>query len=103
MRQILLTFLCSLIFLASCLPQNLPAVSETSIALEDCALTSPSGNQVDARCGVLLVPEDRANSSGRKIELNIAVIPAINVTLNPIRFLCWLADQVNLQLKHFLR
>lgn len=45
--------------------------------LEDCALTSPSGSQTDARCGTLTVPEDRSNPSGRQIDLNIAVIPAI--------------------------
>ena len=41
-------------------------------------LTSPSGFQVDARCGSLTVPEDRANPGGREIELHVAVIPAIN-------------------------
>ncbi|PWH15816.1 MAG: alpha/beta hydrolase, partial [Anaerolineae bacterium] len=41
------------------------------------ALVSPRGTQTDARCGVLTVPEDRANPGGRQIALNIAVIPAI--------------------------
>jgi pimeloyl-ACP methyl ester carboxylesterase len=82
MRKILILF-CSMIFLASCLPRNLSAVSEASITLEDCALTSPSGNQVDARCGVLLVPEDRTNPGARQIELNIAVIPAIKRSPQP--------------------
>jgi pimeloyl-ACP methyl ester carboxylesterase len=83
MRRIPLTFLCSLIFLASCSPRNLSAASEASITLEDCALTSPSGNQVDARCGVLVVPEDRDNPAGRQLELNIAVIPAIKRSPQP--------------------
>lgn len=83
MRRIPLVLLCSLIFLASCSPRNLPAVSETSVNLEDCALTSLSGNQVDARCGILVVPEDRTHPNGRKIELNIAVIPAIKRTPQP--------------------
>ena len=64
-------------FLASSSPRNLTAVSDSSLPLEDCALTSAVGNQVDARCGTLTVPEDRANPNGRKIELNVAVIPAI--------------------------
>ncbi len=66
-----------LTFLASCSPRNLTAVPESSIALDDCALTSAAGNQVDARCGTLTVLEDRSNPNGRKIELNVAVIPAI--------------------------
>lgn len=40
-------------------------------------LPSPAGDQIDARCGVLAVPENRSEPSGRQIELNIAVIPAI--------------------------
>lgn len=77
MKRIFSTSLLLLTFLASCSPRNLPAVSDNSITLEDCALTSPTGNQVDARCGILTVPEDRANPDGRQIELYIAVIPAI--------------------------
>lgn len=76
MRRIFF-FLCSLIFLVSCSPQNLADVPETAVKLEDCALISLSGAQVDARCGELIVPEDRANPGGRQIELHIAVIPAI--------------------------
>ncbi|MBI5353606.1 MAG: alpha/beta fold hydrolase [Chloroflexi bacterium] len=64
-------------FLASCSPRNLTTVPDSSIALEDCALTSPAGFQVDARCGTLTVPEDRDNPDGRQIELHVSVIPAI--------------------------
>ena len=64
-------------FLASCSPRNLTAVPDSSITLDDCALTSAAGNQEDARCGTLIVPEDRANPYGRQIELHLAVIPAI--------------------------
>ena len=77
MRRHYFTILLLLTFLASCSPRNLSAVSDSSIALEDCALTSPAGNQVDARCGTYTVPEDRSNPNGRQIELNVAVIPAI--------------------------
>lgn len=77
MRRHFHTILFLLTFLASCSPRNLTAVPERSITLKDCALTSAAGNQVDARCGTLTVPEDRSNPDGRKIELNVAVIPAI--------------------------
>lgn len=77
MRRIQPLLLLPLILLASCFPSNLPADLEPSLPLEDCALTSPSGDQVDAQCGVLTVPEDRSNPDGRKIELHVAVIPAI--------------------------
>lgn len=38
---------------------------------------------MDARCGSLAVPEDRANPAGRQIVLNIAVIPAIKRNPEP--------------------
>lgn len=72
-----------LTFLASCSPSNLPARPEPSLTLEDCALTSASRDQVDARCGTWTVPEDRTHPDGRQIELNIAVIPAIKRSPQP--------------------
>ena len=77
-RRFLYLSLLLLTFLASCSTSRLPAEIEPSIPLEDCALTSPRGNQIDARCGVLTVPEDRANPDGQQIDLHIAVIPAIS-------------------------
>jgi len=77
MRRIVITSLLFLTFLASCSPQSLTTVPDSSLQLEDCVLTSPSGRQVDARCGTLTIPEDRSNPSGRQIELHVAVIPAI--------------------------
>lgn len=77
MRRTHIFLLLPLLFLASCSSQNLPADPEPLLPLEDCVLNPPAGDQVDARCGVLIVPEDRSNPEGRKIELNIAVIPAI--------------------------
>lgn len=77
MRRTLLTSLLLLTFLTSCSPRNLNTVPDRSITLEDCALSSPGGDQVDARCGTLTVPEDRSNPDGRRIELYVAVIPAI--------------------------
>ena len=77
MRRFLYASFLLLIFLASCSPRNLTAAPDSSLRLEDCALTSPLGDQVDARCGTLRVPEDRANPAGRQIDLHVAVIPAI--------------------------
>jgi pimeloyl-ACP methyl ester carboxylesterase len=82
MRHIF-TSLLLLTLLASCSPSNLSAVSDNSLALEDCQLTSPTGRQSDARCGILTVPEDRANPSRRQIELHVAVIPAIKRNPQP--------------------
>lgn len=72
-----------LTFLASCSPSNLPAETEPSISLEDCSLISATGRQIDAQCGTLTVPEDRANPDGRQIDLRIAVIPAITRSPEP--------------------
>lgn len=82
MRRITFTFLI-LTLLASCSPQKLTIVPASSLSLEACALKSATGNQVDARCGILTVPENRSNPDGRQIKLNIAVIPAINRTPEP--------------------
>ncbi|HNK64485.1 MAG TPA: alpha/beta fold hydrolase, partial [Anaerolineales bacterium] len=77
MRRFYYSSLFLMMVLASCSPRNLVAAPEPSITLEDCALPTAVGRQVDARCGTLVVPEDRANPNGRMIDLNIAVIPAI--------------------------
>ena len=77
MKYIFPISLIFILFFASCSPRSLDTAPEPSITLEDCALTSPAGYQVDARCGTLPVPEDRSNPNGRQIELHIAVIPAI--------------------------
>ena len=78
MRRIFHISLLILTFLASCSPRSLTETPKASITLEDCAITSPTGRQFDAKCGTLSVPEDRSNPSGRQIHLNIAVFPAIN-------------------------
>jgi pimeloyl-ACP methyl ester carboxylesterase len=83
MKRLSYISLLFLTLLASCSPSNLPAETEPSISLEDCSLTSPSGRQVDAKCGTLTVPEDRANPDGRQIDLHIAVIPAITRSPEP--------------------
>lgn len=82
-RRIITIPLLLLTLLASCSPRNLTTTPEASITLEDCALTSPTGRQFDAKCGTLTVPEDRANPSGRQIHLNIAIFPAIKREAEP--------------------
>ena len=77
MKYIIAAPLLILLFVGSCSPRNPAAVPRSSITLEDCALTSPAGSQIDARCGTLTVPEDRANPEGRQIGLHVAIIPAI--------------------------
>lgn len=72
-----------LILLAACAPRTRSVVGENPLSLNDCALTSPTGNQVDGRCGTLTVPEDRSNPGGRQIDLKIAVIPAIKRNPEP--------------------
>jgi pimeloyl-ACP methyl ester carboxylesterase len=83
MQRTLFAAFLLLTLLASCVPQHLTAAPENPLILNDCALSSPSGDQVDARCGTLTVPEDRTNPNGRKIELNIAVIPAVKRKAQP--------------------
>ncbi|MDY7092436.1 MAG: alpha/beta hydrolase [Acidobacteriota bacterium] len=49
--------------------------------LEDCQLTSPgSPATLDARCGTLEVPENRAVENGRILDLYFAVLPAVSRT-----------------------
>jgi pimeloyl-ACP methyl ester carboxylesterase len=72
-----------LTLLASCSPRNQTLVPGNSISLEDCALTSPTGSQIDARCGTWNVPEDRANPNARQLELHLAVIPAVKRNPQP--------------------
>ena len=76
MQRIFLVFVV-LILLAACAPRNPSDLPGSTIVLEDCTLTSPSGNQVEARCGTLRVPEDRSNPSGRQIDLHVAIVPAV--------------------------
>ena len=49
------------------------------MALEPCRLEHPYGlGSVEARCGRFSVPEDPGNPAGRKIDLAVAVIPAVS-------------------------
>ena len=83
MRRTLFATFLFLMFLASCSPRSQTALRGASLTLEDCALTAPTGRQVDARCGTLTVPEDRANPEARQIQLHVAVIPAVKRNPQP--------------------
>ncbi|MBL8058998.1 MAG: alpha/beta fold hydrolase, partial [Anaerolineales bacterium] len=79
-----LTFL--LVLLAACGPATptAPEPAGPAVALADCVLAAPgSAGQVDARCGTLAVPEDRARPDGRQISLRVAVVPAVSRSPRP--------------------
>ena len=83
MRRRFYTSLVLLTLLISCSPRNSTVIPKRSISLTDCALPTPDGSQVDARCGTFTVPEDRANPSRRRIDLRLAVIPAVKRNPEP--------------------
>lgn len=70
--------------LAACGGQKSPSAN-TALTLQSCRL---EGVSVEARCGKLEVFENRETNSGRKIALNIAVIPSVsaNPQADPIVF-----------------
>jgi pimeloyl-ACP methyl ester carboxylesterase len=72
-------FLC-LLFLAGCNPQKSVTQNSPSLNLTSCRL---DGVSVEARCGTLEVFENRQTNSGRKIALNIAVIPSVSANPQP--------------------
>ncbi len=64
------------LFLSACVPTPTPQ-SELGIPLEDCRLAAPGVPlRVSARCGTVEVFENREATSGRKIALKVAVLPA---------------------------
>ncbi len=72
------------ILLSACVPPSTPAVKTPGITLTKCILNMPQIDlQVDARCGSLLVPENRSNPESRQLELNIAVVEAVKRRAEP--------------------
>ena len=73
--------------LAACSTNTITPASEVnpSLELEPCELTGPGGvaSGQRARCGNLRVYEDRSASTGRQIDLHVAVIPAISRSPEP--------------------
>ncbi len=60
-------------------PASLPGTLPGSLPLHECRLEHPLRlASVQARCGVLEVPENRAVAGGASIELRVAVVPALN-------------------------
>lgn len=83
-----------LLGLAACSPKPADQGSESarkwgSLTFEPCALDSKIGMDAEkAYCTTYEVPEDPAKADGRKIKLNLAIIPADNQGTNdPIVFL----------------
>jgi pimeloyl-ACP methyl ester carboxylesterase len=66
--------------LCSCLWSPLAAGAVTArLPLHECRLEHPLRlASIPARCGVLKVPEDRAQPGGATIDLSVAVVPALN-------------------------
>ena len=62
-----------LLVAGACSPASGPAATQ-SLSLGDCEVEGHAGAM---RCGTLSVPEDPARPDGRRIDLNIVVIPAV--------------------------
>jgi pimeloyl-ACP methyl ester carboxylesterase len=74
------------IWLAACgpAPSTETGQAGAGLTLTDCVLAAAGGaGQVDARCGTLAVPEDRARTDGRQINLRVAVVPAVSRSPRP--------------------
>src|SRR5260370_40842913 len=55
------------------------AAPAVQLTLHECRLEHPLRlASIAARCGVLKVPEDRAQPGGATIDLSVAVVPALN-------------------------
>ena len=78
--QAVVVLLAGLLALSACAtPPATPAVSRPGLNLSDCLLTSPGVTaSVKAKCGTWTVPEDRANPSGRKIDLKVAMVGSVS-------------------------
>src|SRR5258708_29690523 len=74
MKRFLLLAAAALPFVAACAPDSDPIAP--AIALADCRLPGIDG---PAKCGTYEVWEDRKARSGRRIRLDIAVLPAARV------------------------
>lgn len=84
MRKILPFIILYAILIAACTPRVAAPTQRQSIALTDCALSSPNiPEQITAKCGLFTVPEDESNPQGRQIHLNVAVVPAIKRSPEP--------------------
>jgi pimeloyl-ACP methyl ester carboxylesterase len=70
--------LCLALCMCVASPESRAAAAD-GLPLHECRLEHPLRlASVAARCGVLTVPEDRANPGGPGIDLSIAIVPALN-------------------------
>ncbi len=76
-----------LILISGCTGQPAKTTLSTpdpAIPLEDCQLSSAGmQSSISARCGILAVYEDQTQKTGRKIDLYIAVVPAVSKNPEP--------------------
>jgi pimeloyl-ACP methyl ester carboxylesterase len=77
MRHIFFILLFLSIALTACASQNAPQQATTpSLPLEKCPFYLNTGRQVDAKCGVLSVPENPQEPQGRKVRIHFTIVPA---------------------------
>ncbi len=70
--------------MAGCAGTRQETESDKRIPMKPCHLSAPGSNtRLSAECGSLTVYENHAEQTGRKIELHIAMIPAISRTPEP--------------------
>ena len=86
----LITGFCIILIVACSSTLENNSTSSPKIQFSPCQLTVPGmQTSLKAECGKLKVYEDRVSQSGRQIELNLAVIPAVrrNPAPDPVFFL----------------
>jgi pimeloyl-ACP methyl ester carboxylesterase len=84
MRKLIFFLVLQTILLSSCALRVTSGTVVPAIEMTNCTLSSPGlPLQVIAKCGTLAVLEDRSNPQSRKIDLNIAVVPAISRSAEP--------------------
>jgi pimeloyl-ACP methyl ester carboxylesterase len=84
-QQILTGLLAFSLLMSACAtPGATNTLKSPTIPLTPCSLIEAGGQaQMNANCGTLTVYENRAAATGRKINLNIMVLPAINRSADP--------------------
>jgi len=79
MQKLIFFLVLQALLISSCGARTSMDTIAPAIALTDCTLSSPGiPNQVTAKCGTLEVPENPSNPQGRRINLNIAVVPSVS-------------------------
>lgn len=81
--KLLLQILLLMVLTGGCTVQpvkpSAQTTAEPAVAFEDCRLTNAGmESTINARCGILPVFEDQVQKTGRKINLHVAVVPAVS-------------------------